>query len=335
MNNKSANMKAVICTKYGGPEVLQIREVPVPIPKSHEVKIKIYATSVTAADFRIRSFTIPPAYKLIARFVLGFTKPRKNILGVEFSGVVEEVGNKVTKFKKGDKVFAATLNQFGAYAEYICMPETATISLMPQNSSYAEAATLPIGALTANHFIKAAELTPHKKILIYGASGSVGTYALQLAKLTGAEITAVSSLKNQQLVTELGANKFIDYTAPDFESQLATYDVVFVAVDKLPFTIANRVLKSGGIYINITAPFKSKEMKQAAKKESKTIITGKDPAMRASDLDEIKTLVESFKLKSIIDKTYPLTSITAAHHYTDQGHKKGNVAIMVVDENKL
>lgn len=288
MNNKSANMKAVICTKYGGPEVLQIREVPVPIPKSNEVKIKIYATSVTAADFRIRSFTIPPAYKLIARFVLGFTKPRKSILGVEFSGVVEEVGSKVTKFKKGDKVFAATLNQFGAYAEYICMPETATISPMPQNSSFAEAATLPIGALTANHFIKAAQLTPNKKILIYGASGSVGTYALQLAKLTGAEITAVSSLKNQQLVTDLGAHKFIDYTSPDFESQLATYDVVFVAVDKLPFTIANRVLKSGGIYINITAPFKSKEMKQAAKKESKTIITGKDPAMRASDLDEIK-----------------------------------------------
>ncbi len=328
-------MKAVICTKYGGPEVLQIQEVPTPEPTANEVKIKIYATSVTAADFRIRSFTIPPAYKLIARFVLGFSKPRKNILGVEFSGVVDAVGSKVTKFKKDDKVFAATLNQFGAYAEYICMPETATISLMPQNSSFTEAATLPIGALTANHFIKAAQLSPGKKILIYGASGSVGTYAMQLAKRTGAKITAVSSLQNEQLVTGLGAHKFIAYNSPDFESRLENYDVVFVAVDKLPFTIANRILKSGGIYINITAPFKTKEMKHAAKKESKTIITGKDPAMRATDLDEIKTLVESGHLKSIIDKTYPLSSIISAHQYMDQGHKKGNVAIMVVDENKL
>jgi len=325
-------MKAIYCTKYGGPEVLQIREIPTPFPKANEVRIKIHATSVTAADFRIRSFTIPPAYKMIARIVLGFTKPRKPILGLELSGVIDAVGKNVTKFKIGDAVFAATANRFGAYAAYICLNQNATIALKPENCSFQEAATLPVGALTAQHFIKVSQLKPNSQILIYGASGSVGTYAIQFAKLYGATVTAVCSLQNKDLVIGLGADKYIDYQAADFLQQLGQYDVVFLAVDKFNFSDAIHVVKPNGIYINITAPFKSREMKRAAKVENKTIIIGKDPAFSAVNLAEVKQVVEQGKLKSVIDKTFAFENIVDAHQYVDLGHKKGNVAISIIQD---
>ncbi len=323
-------MKAIYCTKYGGPEVLQIREIPTPLPKANEIRIKIHATSVTAADFRIRSFTIPPAYKLIARLVLGFTKPRKPILGLELSGVIDAVGKNVTKLKTGDVVFAATANRFGAYAEFICLHQDATIALKPENCTFEEAATLPVGALTAQHFIKVSQLKPDSKILIYGASGSVGTYAIQFAKMHGAEVTAVCSASNKDLAIGLGADKYINYQATDFLQQLTQYDVVFVAVDKFNFNDAISVVKPNGIYINVTAPFKSREMKRAAKVQHKTIIIGKDPAFKAENLNEVKKAVEQGKVKSVIDKTFAFENIVAAHQYVDLGHKKGNVAITTI-----
>jgi NADPH:quinone reductase-like Zn-dependent oxidoreductase len=322
-------MKAVYCKKYGGPEELVIREVPIPEPGANEVRVKIYATSTTAADYRIRSFSIPPSYKLIARFVLGFTKPRKPVLGVEFSGVVDAIGKNVTRFKTGDAVYALTLNQFGAYAEYICLNEKKPMALKPVNTSFEAAATLPVGGLTALHFIKTAQLNPNKQILIYGASGSVGTYAVQLAKLSGAKITAVCSASNLNMVKQLGADICLDYTAPDFKQQLQQYDVVFLAVDQMDFELANSVLKPGGMYINVTLPFLSGAMKKAAKKENKKMVSGKDPSTKISDLEELTALVEQGKLISVIDRTYTLDEIVEAHRYLDTGRKKGNVAITV------
>ena len=270
-------MQAVHCTQYGAPEVLQLKEVPSPTPKSHEVRIKIYATSVTAADFRIRSFSIPKGYAFFAKLALGFNKPRKPILGTEVAGVIDAVLN-----------------------------ENASIALKPENISFEEAATLPVGALTAQHFIRVAQLTPKHNILIYGASGSVGSFAVQFARLTGAHITGVSSKSNKDMVTTLGVNTWLDYNAPDFEQQLASYDVVFVAVDKLPFEIANRVLKPKGMYINVTSPFKTSAMKKAARLEQKVIVTGKNPAVGIPEMQQLKSLVEQGKIITVIDKTFSL-----------------------------
>ena len=322
-------MQAVHCTQYGAPEVLQLKEVPSPTPKSHEVRIKIYATSVTAADFRIRSFSIPKGYAFFAKLALGFNKPRKPILGTEVAGVIDAVGNKVSKYKVGDPVFALTLGKFGGYAEYVCLNENASIALKPENISFEEAATLPVGALTAQHFIRVAQLTPKHNILIYGASGSVGSFAVQFARLTGAHITGVSSKSNKDMVTALGVNTWLDYNAPDFEQQLSSYDVVFVAVDKLPFEIANRVLKPKGMYINVTSPFKTSAMKKAARLEQKVIVTGKNPAVGIPEMQQLKSLVELGKIITVIDKTFSLQQIVEAHQYVDLGHKKGNVSIKV------
>lgn len=323
-------MKAMYCTKYGGPEVLQIREIPTPVSKANEVRIKVYATSVSAADFRIRSFTIPPAYKWIARIVLGFTKPRKPILGLELSGVIDAVGEKVTQFKKGDAVFASTSTNFGAYAEYLCLNQKATIAIKPENCTFEEAATLPVGALTAQHFIKVAQLNTNSKILIYGASGSVGTYAIQYAKLYGAHVTAVCSQSNKALVLSLGADEFVDYQSENFQSKLSLYDVVFLAVDKFKFQDAIQLVKPTGMYINVTAPFKSSEMKKASRRDNKVIVIGKDPAFGVDNLNEVKKLVEQGKIKSVIDKVYAFEDIVSAHQYVDLGHKKGNVAISLI-----
>lgn len=322
-------MQAVYCTKYGAPEVLQLIEVPTPSPKAHEVRIKIYATSVTAADFRIRSFSIPKGYAFFAKLALGFNKPRNPILGTEVSGVIDAVGKKVTKYKVGDPVFALTLGKFGGYAEYVCLNENASMAIKPENISFEAAATLPVGALTAQHFIRVANLTPQHRVLIYGASGSVGSYAIQFARLTGAHITGVCSTNNNQLVQSLGVNEIINYDAPDFELQLKQYDVVFVAVDKLPFEIANRILTAKGIYINVTSPFKTSAMKKAGRLEQKVIITGKNPAVGIPEIQQLKLLVEQGKITSVIDKTFSLQQIVEAHHYVDLGHKKGNVAITV------
>lgn len=328
MHRDKMKMKAVVCTKYGPPEVLQIKEVEKPVPKDNEVLIKIYATTVTAADFRIRSFTIPPSFWLPARIIIGLRKPKKSILGVELAGEIESVGKDVKLFKKGDQVFAATLTDFGAYAEYKCLPEDGPIAIKPANITYEEAAAIPIGARTALHYLKKGNING-QKVLIYGASGSVGTYAVQLAKYFGAEVSGVCSSTNLDLVKSLGADKVIDYTEGDYTKKLEMYDMIFLAVDKWPFSVCNRFLDKEGVYLNVTGPVKSLPMLWTSMTSKKKIIVGESPPESAEDLKFLKGLVEAGTLKPVIDRSYTLDQIVEAHKYVDKGHKKGNVVIKV------
>lgn len=308
-------MKAVVCTKYGPPEVLQLKEVPKPSPKEHEVLIKIIATTVHRGDTRMRGFDIPgPGWQqLLARFMLGFRKPRKDILGMELAGVIEAVGREVTLFKAGDEVFASTLwSGFGAYAEYKCMPEDGVLATKPANMTFEEAAVIPSGGITTLGIIKMANIQEGQKVLIYGASGSVGTFAVQLAKNDGAEVTGVCSTTNLELVRSLGADQVIDYTQEDFTQSDEMYDVIFDAVDKLPPEQSKKSLKKTGIYLNV----------DASSDKIKTEEVG-------FLLKELKELCEAGKVKAVIDRTYPMEEIVEAHRYVDKGHKKGNVAITV------
>lgn len=322
-------MKAVICTGYGPPEMLRLTTIDKPVPKDNEICIKIYATTVTAADFRIRSFTVPPAFWLPARLALGIFKPRNPVLGVEFAGEIESTGKNVTRFKKGDQVFAAALKSAGGYADYKCMPEDGAIALKPVNTTFEEAAAIPIGARTALYFLKKGNIGKGQKVLIYGASGSVGTYAVQLAKYFGAHVTGVCSSANLDMVASLGADKVIDYTTGDLADKLEIYDMIFLAVDKCPFAVCNKALADNGVYVNITSPLKTPQMLRASITGKKKFITGGGPSDSAEDLVTLKELVEAGVLKPVIDRNYPLDQIVAAHRYVDQGHKKGNVTITV------
>lgn len=321
-------MKAVVCTKYGPPEVLQLKEVEKPVPKSNEILIRIKATTVTVADHRIRSFTVPKSVWIPARLAIGIAKPRKPILGLELAGKVEAVGKNVTKFKRGDEVFASTLN-FGAYAEYKCLPENAQIAIKPPNISFEEAAAIPIGARTALHYLKKGNIQAGQKILIYGASGSVGTYAVQLAKYFGAEVTGVCSHANHEMVLILGADKVIDYTPPDWTRKLEMYDMIFIAVDKWPFSICSKFLKEKGVYVNVTSPLKSLRMLWTSITSKKKLFMGENPPDSAEELNFLKALAESENLRAVIDRNYTLNEIVEAHRYVDKGHKKGNVAITI------
>jgi NADPH:quinone reductase-like Zn-dependent oxidoreductase len=327
-------MKAMVYTQYGFPEVLQLKEIEKPAPKDHEVLIKVHATTVTAGDTRARSFTIPPVFWLPARISLGFRKPKKAILGIELAGEIEAVGKDVKQFKKGDQVFAATLISFGAYAEYKCLPEDAAIAIKPSNITYQEAAALPIAARTALHFLRKANIQPGQKVLVYGASGSVGTYAVQLAKVFGAEVTGVCSTVNLELVKSLGADKVINYTVEDFSNTGETYDVIFEAVDKSSFSACMRVLKSDGIYLNVTTPFPSLPMLWTKMTSKKKLFLGENAPERAEDLFVLKELVEAGRIKPVIDKVYSLEQIVEAHRYVDKGHKKGNVVISMVQNKR-
>jgi len=319
-------MKAVICPKYGPPEVLQFVEIAKPVPRNNEVLVKIRAVGVAVADSRVRSFTIPKGFEIPARFMLGFTGPRHNILGVEFAGDVEAVGKNVSTFKAGDAVFGETLSAMGANAEYKCFKEGSPVAIKPFNISYEEAAAIPIGALTAVHFLKRANLKAGQKILVYGASGSVGTYALQVARHFGAEVTGVCGASNIELVKSLGAHKVIDYTQGDFASRLEKYDVVFVAIDKLPFSVANQALNENGVYLNVTAPFRNSEMRKV---KNKKVIVGEGSKETPGEMTYVKELVEKGVIRAVIEKVYPFDQIIEAHRHVDKGHKKGNVVVRV------
>ena len=323
-------MKAVICTKYGPPEVLQLKDIEKPTPKSNEVLIKIFASTVSAADFRMRSFTVPKSYWLAARIALGVRKPKKTILGGELAGEVEAVGKDVKLFRKGDKVFAVTgLNTSGAYAEYICLPENGIIAGKPSNLSYEEAAAMPIGARTALYFLKMANVGRGQKVLIYGASGSVGTYAVQLAKYFGAEVTGVCSTNNLDMVKSLGADNVIDYTKDKVSKHTDYYDVIFEAIDKAPFSDCLKALKKDGIYLSVASPVKTPQMIWASTIGGRKIIVGKHPPQNTEDLILLKELAEKGEVKPVIDKIYLLEQIVEAHRYVDTRHKKGNVAISI------
>jgi NADPH:quinone reductase-like Zn-dependent oxidoreductase len=307
-------MKAIVYEKYGPPEVLQIKEVEKPTPKDDEVLIKNYATTVHIGDTRMRGFKVPKKHWLLMRLFLGIRKPKRQILGMEVSGIIESVGKDVKEFKKGDEVFALTGFDGGGYAEYSSVlaingnEKNGMVVLKPSNISFEEAAAVPAGALTALLHIQKVEVQKGKKILIYGASGSVGTYAVQIAKYYGGEVTGVCSTSNLELVKSIGADKVIDYKKEDFTKSGEVYDVVFDAVFKISKSKCENILKENGI-------FDSSHLKI--------------PEPKTKDLIFIKDLIEKNKLKPVIDKTYPMEQIVEAHRYVDKGHKKGNVVIKI------
>lgn len=320
-------MKAIVYKKYGPPEVLQLQNVEKPVPKENEILVKVKATTVTVADIRSRSFSVPRMFWLPARFTLGLTKPKNEILGMELAGEVESVGKAVKRFNVGDQVFAASLIGFGAYAEYKCLPEDGAITHKPVNISYEEAAAIPIGARTALFFLRKANVQRGQKVLVYGASGSVGSYAVQLAKYFGANVTGVCSAANLDLVKSLGADKVIDYSVEDFSSMGESYDVVFEAVNKSSFSACMKSLKKNGIYINVTEPLPSVKMLWTKWRSGKKLIFSRNSPESPEALNFLKVLIENGKLKVVIDRTYPLEEMIEAHRYVGKGHKKGNVVI--------
>jgi NADPH:quinone reductase-like Zn-dependent oxidoreductase len=325
------SMKAIVYTKFGPPEVLQLKEVEKPAPNDDEVLVKIHAATVTTGDCNARGFTfVPPGFGPLPRLMLGLRKPKITILGTELAGEVDAVGEAVTRFKKGDQVFGIGSNRFGAYAEFTCRSEKGALAIKPANLSYEEAASLPFGAGTALYFLRdKAKINRGQKVLVNGASGGVGVYAVQLGKYYGAEVTGVCSTANLELVKSLGADKVIDYTEQDFTQNGETYDVIVYSSNQNSFSRCKNSLKPKGLYLAVAGGLREMgQMLWTSLKGGKKVIFG-SPAECKEDLVFIKELVEAGKLKPVIDRRYPLEQTAEAHRYVETGHKKGSVVITV------
>lgn len=302
-------MKAVICTGYGPPNVLQLQEVDKPVPKSDELLIKVHTSAVHSGDRRLRALDVPALGKLPMRIVVGFKAPRQPILGVVLAGEVVETGNRVEQFKVGNRVYALTGMRFGGYAEYACVKANKCVERMPTNASFIEAASLPFGGTTALHFLRKVNIEQAKTVLIYGAAGAVGSMAVQIAKHYGAHVTAVCRERNFELVRSLGADVVVDYTKPNYDEKLTTYDAVFDAAGKIDKRLARKHVAEHGKFSSVA---------------------GQGPASeRKEDLTFLNDLFEAGRVKAVIDSVYPLEDIVAAHRYVDAGGKAGNVIVTV------
>ncbi len=303
-------MKAIECTKYGPPEVLQLKEVEKPTPRENEICIKVYAAAVTASDCIVRGFNVPGKFRIPMGLALGFNKPRQPILGMVLAGEIESKGKNVTGFTNGSQVYAFNIRRFGAYAEYICLPENEVIAVKPSTLTYEEAAAIPYGGMIALHYLRKGNIHSGQKILIYGASGAVGTSAVQLARFFKAKVTGVCSTTNVELVKSLGADSVIDYTKEDCTDGRESYDFIFDAVGKKKSSKLSfqKALSPTGKFISVDDG---------------------SPKLHREDLIFLTKLVETGQIKAVIDKCYPLEQIVEAHRYVEMGHKKGNVIILV------
>ena len=305
-------MKAIVCTRYGPPEVLRLEELPVPVPRKNEVRIRIKATAVTSSDCYIRGLRLSPAYRVMARLALGWNAPRRPVLGMVLSGTVDSVGSDVRTFEAGDRVFGFDRHRFGTYAQYVCWPEDGLLAPLPANLTDEEAAAIPYGGLLALHFLRKAGLGAGQSVLVFGASGAVGTSAVQIARHLGAEVTGVCSTTNVELVTSLGATRVVDYTVEDFSKRPERYDLIFDAVGKNKSASAlrecQRALAPGGACVSVDDG---------------------TPKLRREDLALLGEWAERGEIKPVIDRINGLDEIVDAHRYVDEGHKRGNVIISV------